>query len=426
MHTLHYLIVKYRYRQDPPMDSNAHLIIPLRAGALLTAHPRSPEKSIPVASVTSARNTVRLQSGQRYSVVAINRVSVIFKSDLAGDMLIRIASQAFLDDDAMPTVLTAEPGGLGIVTSGLLRIGTQADVVAFRSDSGEKVMALRIDLTADKVGDRSIVFENIPDGSITLRQDGMPDKLIGKVVRNATGTGRIDGTEGIGTGNLSAVSPTSLVISSSPDTALPPSRFTERRGGVNITTAIVSQPYSMVIKNELNPSALRGVGFSGKSHIADVQRENGDWERFPAVVGHRADTLTRPHPKGPVVAIRFRPSTGTTVAQAIQAVAIQFEKSSLAAAKQRKLPIVSAIHTLRISPTDPGRVASIKIRISDLLFVMNVKPFFKTWDTTALPDGVQVVVVELLDESGALITTTRQEIFIRNRNLAAELATCQW
>jgi hypothetical protein len=57
---------------------------------------------------------------------------------------------------------------------------------------------------------------------------------------------------------------------------------------------------------------------------------------------------------------------------------------------------------------------------------MNVKPFFKSWDTTALPDGIQVVVVELLDESGALITTTRQEIYIRNRNLAAELATCQW
>lgn len=58
--------------------------------------------------------------------------------------------------------------------------------------------------------------------------------------------------------------------------------------------------------------------------------------------------------------------------------------------------------------------------------MMNVKPFFKSWDTTALPDGIQVVVVELLDESGALITTTRQEIYIRNRNLAAELATCQW
>ena len=408
------------------MDSNAHLIVPLRVGALITAHPRSPDKTIPLASVTSARNTLRLQSGQRYSVLAINKVSVILKSDIAGDMSIRIASQAFLDDDAMPTVLTAEPGGLGTVTSGLLRIGMQADVVDFRSDTGEKVMALRIDLAADKVSDRSIVFENIPDGSITLRQDGMPDKLIGKVVRSAAGTGRISGTEGIGTGNLSTVSPTSLVISSSPDTALPPNRFAERRGGLDITTANVSHPYSLVIKSDLNSAALRGIGFSGKSHIADVQRENGDWERFPAVVGHRADTFTRPHPKGPVVAIRIRPSTGTTIAQAIQAVAIQFEKSSLAAAKQQKMPIVSAIHTLRISPTDPGRVASIKIRISDLLFVMNVKPFFKSWDTTALPDGVQVVVVELLDESGALITTTRQQIYLRNRNLAAELAACQW
>lgn len=278
MHTLHYLIVKYRYRQAPPMDINAHLIVPLRAGALITAHPRSPEKTIPVASVTSARNTLRLQSGQRFSVVAINKVSVILKSDLAFDISIRLASQAFLDDDAMPTVLTSEPGGLGIVTSGLLRIGMQADVVDFRSDSGEKVMALRIDLNADKVGDRSIVFENIPDGSITLRQDGMPDKLIGKVVRSVTGTGRINGTEGIGTGNLATISPTSLVISSSPDTALPPSRFAERRGGIDITTSPVSLPYSLVIKNDLNPSALRGVGFSGShtSRMSNVKTATGN------------------------------------------------------------------------------------------------------------------------------------------------------
>jgi hypothetical protein len=105
---------------------------------------------------------------------------------------------------------------------------------------------------------------------------------------------------------------------------------------------------------------------------------------------------------------------------------MQYEKSSMADASQRKVPVVSGIHTLRISPTDPGRVASIKIRIADLLFVMNVKPFFKTWDTTTLPDGLKSVIVELLDESGALITTTRQEIYVRNRNLAMELGGCQW
>jgi hypothetical protein len=181
-----------------------------------------------------------------------------------------------------------------------------------------------------------------------------------------------------------------------------------------------------VIKAELNQSVFAGFGFAGKSHIADIQRENGDWERFPSVVGHRPDTFVRPHPKGQVIAIRIRPSTGTSISQSIQAAALHCEKASLAEAKQRKLPIISGMHTLRISPTDPGRVASLKIRIADLLFVMNVKPFFKTWDTTSLPDGLHSVIVELLDDSGALITTTRQEIYVKNRNLATELSSCQW
>ena len=105
---------------------------------------------------------------------------------------------------------------------------------------------------------------------------------------------------------------------------------------------------------------------------------------------------------------------------------MQYEKSSLADATKRKVPVINGMHTLRISPTDPGRVASLKIRVSDLLFVMNVKPFVKTWDTTSLPDGLHSVMVELLDESGALITTTRQEVYVRNRNLSSELSKCQW
>ena len=408
------------------MERNSHLIVPMRAGAHLTAHPRSPEKSIPLTNVTSARNTIRLHAGLRFTIASISKASVSLKSDLPNGTTIHIGTQAYLSDDDVPTILTAEPAGLGIVTSGLLRIGMLAEVIDFLGEAGEKVMALRIGIAPAPENDGAIVFENISDGNVTLRQDGKPDKIIGKVARSASGTGRIDGTEGIGTGNLANVSPSSIIISSSPDSVIPAGRFAERRGGVSITTSLNNTPYTLVLKTELNPVALKGFGFGGKSHIADVQRENGDWERFPTVVGHRADTFVRPHPKGQVIAIRIRPSTGTTIAQSIQAAAMQFEKLSMADASQRKVPVISGMHTLRISPTDPGRVASIKIRISELLFVMNVKPFFKTWDTTTLSDGLQSVVVELLDESGALITTTRQEIFVRNRNIATELAGCQW
>ena len=423
MHTLHYVIVKYRYHLQ---DRNAYLIVPMRAGGQLTAHPRAPEMSIPLATVTSARNTVRLRPGLRFTIASITKATIILKSEQSSGTPFRIASQAFRDDDDLPTILTSEPAGLGIVTSGLVRIGMTAEVIDFQNGLGDKLMSLRIGLISPTVSDSAIVFENIPDGNITLRQDGKPDKVLGKVVRSASGTGRIDGTEGIGAGNLAGISTKSLIISSSPDSGPPQSRFTERRGGIEITTIMDSLPSSLVIKAELNSGILEGFGFAGKSHIADVQRENGDWERFPSVVGHRADTFVRPHPKGQVIAFRIQPSTGTSIGQAIQAVAIQYEKVSLADAKQRKVPIVSGMHTLRISPTDPGRVASIKIRIADLLFVMNVKPFFKTWDTTSLPDGLHSVIVELLDDSGALITTTRQEIYVKNRNLATELASCQW
>ena len=409
-----------------PLERNSHLIVPMRAGATLTAHPRSPEKSIPLANVVSARNTVRLHAGLRFNITDFSKMSVTLKSDNPNGTTIHVGSQAFLSNDDSPTILTSEPAGLGIVTSGLLRIGMTAEVIDFLSDAGDKVMALRVGIENDTSFDGSIVFENVTDGNVTLRQDGKTDKIIGKVLRSASGTGRINGTEGIGTGSLAQVSPTSIVVSSSPDSAVPAGRFAERRGGVSITTSIDNNPYSLVLKSELNPNSLKGIGFGAKSHIADVQRENGDWERFPTVIGHRADTFVRPHPKGPVVAIRIRPSTGTSRSQSVQAVAMQYEKSSMADASQRKVPVVSGIHTLRISPTDPGRVASIKIRIADLLFVMNVKPFFKTWDTTTLPDGLKSVIVELLDESGALITTTRQEIYVRNRNLATELGGCQW
>lgn len=415
--------MKHRYCLP---DRNAHLIVPMRAGSQLTAHPRAPEMSIPLAAVTSARNTVRLRPGLRFTIASMTKTNIILSSEMPGGATFRIASQAFRDDDDLPTILTSEPAGLGIVTSGLLRIGMPAEVIDFQSSLGDKLIALCIGLTTPAVDDREIVFENIPDGNITLRQDGKPDKVLGKVVRSASGTGRIDGTEGIGAGNLAGISTKSLLISSSPDSGLPPSRFAERRGGIEITTIMDSLPSSLVIKAELNPGTLEGFGFAGKSHIADVQRENGDWERFPSVVGHRADTFVHPHPKGQVIAFRIRPSTGISKGLSIQAAAVQYEKVSLADAKERKVPIVSGMHTLRISPTDPGRVASIKIRIADLLFVMNVKPFSKKWDTTSLPDGLHSVVVELLDDSGALITTTRQEVFVRNRNLVTELAACQW
>lgn len=187
-----------------------------------------------------------------------------------------------------------------------------------------------------------------------------------------------------------------------------------------------AQPYSMQIKDPLPVGVLDGFAYAGKSHTADVQRENGDWERFPSVVGHRADVFTQPHPKGPIIAIRLRASNNTSASQAIQNVALQYDKLALGEANKRKVPVVAGMHTLRISPTDPGRVASLKIRISDLLFVMNVKPFIRTWDTRSLPDGLHLVHVELLDDTGALITTTRKEIFVRNRNISAELSSCQW
>jgi hypothetical protein len=398
----------------------------MRAGAQLTAHPRTPEMSIPLATVISARNTVRLHPSLQFTIASFTKTTLILKSERSSSTALRIASQAFRDDDDLPTILTSEPAGLGIVTSGLLRIGMTVEVIDVQSGSGEKLMALRFALTTPTIDDSVIVFENIPDGNITLRQDGKPDKVLGKVVRSASGTRRIDGTEGIGAGNLAGISTKSLIISSSRDSGPPQSRFAERRGGVEITTIMDSLPSTLVIRAELNPSVLAGFGFAGKSHIADVQRENGDWERFPSVVGHRADTFVRPHPKGMIVAIRIRPSTVTSMSQSIQALAMQFKKSSMADASQRKVPVISGKHTLRISPTDPGRVASIKIRIADLLFVMNVKPFSKTWDTTSLPDGLHLVAVELLDDTGALIITTHQEIYVRNRNLATELASCQW
>lgn len=423
MHTLHYVIVKYRYRQQ---DRSPHVVIPMRAGSVITAHPRIPEKSIPLANVTSARNTVRLQSGLRFTISGFTKTSITLTSEMSSPKTIRIGSQAFMDDIDLPTVLTGDPAGLSIVTSGLVRIGMMAEIIDAQSSTGDKLMALRIDLTPPVNDDHAIVFENIPDGNITLRQDGRPDKLVGKVIRGATGTGRIDGTENLGNGSLTEAGPATVILSTSPDTSAPTSRFTERRGGVVISTLADNQPFTMVIKDSIPAMALKGFASGGKSHIADVQRENGDWERFPSVVGHRADTFIRPHPKGQVIAIRIRPTNVTSTGQAIQAVALQFEKATLADAAKRKVPVISGTHTLRISPTDPGRVASLKIKIGDLLFVMNVKPFVKTWDTSSLPDGLHSVMVELLDESGALITTTRQEVYVRNRNLSTELSTCQW
>jgi hypothetical protein len=385
-----------------------------------------PERSFPLATISSARNTIRLRSGVTFQVASITKTTAVLKAQTPVGITIRIASQLFQDDDDSPTILTSEPAGLGLVTSGLLRIGMTAMLIDYQNDLGERVIALRIPLIDTKVPESAIVFENIQDGNITLRQDGRPDKVVGKVQRAILGSGRIDGTEGIGAGNLVVISPETLVISSSPDNAPPASRFAERRGGIAITTKSDPLPYYMQIKPELPVALLSGIGFAGKSHLAEVQRENGDWERFPTVVGHRADTFSRPHPKGPVVALRIRGATHTPTAQSIQAVAMQFEKSSMADAAQRKIPVISGMHTLRITPTDPGRVASIKIRISDLLFVMNVKPFVTTWDTASIPDGRYSVLVESLDETGALITTTRQEVYVRNRNLAVELATCQW
>lgn len=398
----------------------------MRAASTITAHPRMPDKSIPLATVTSARNTVRLHAGLKFSVASFSKTSFTLDADSPGMKSIFIGSQASMNEDEVPTILTSDAVGLPLVTSGLIRLGMAAEIVDAHNGAGEKVMAIRIDLALPNLDDYAIVFENIQDGNITLRKDGKPDKVIGKVIRGLLGSGRIDGTENLGSGCIAKLSQNCVVISSSDEPSAPVSRFTERRGGVAIQTMPDNQPYVMMIKDPIPAQALVGLAFGGKSHVADVLRENGDWERFPSFIGHRADTFVRPHSKGQVIALRIRPTNLSPLAQAVQSVALQYEKLALADAAKRKVPVISGIHTLRISPTDPGRVASLKIRIEDLLFVMNVKPFFKTWDTTSLPDGIHTVVVELLDDSGALITTTRQEIYVRNRNLSSELSSCQW
>lgn len=400
----------------------------MRAGSVITAHPKMPEKSIPLATVTSARNTVRLAPGLKFRVSRFTKSSVSLTAESSGQSpdAIQIGSQALLEDREFPTIITADAAGLPLVTSGLIRIGMHAEVITVQSASGEKLMALRIDISLPVPDDTAIVFENIRDGTITLRKDNRPDRVIGKVIREATGTGRIDGTENLGNGTVAEAGQSFVVLSSSQEAAAPRNPFSERRGGLQITSQTNIHPYSVVMKDPLPIAVLNGFAFGGKSHIADVQRENGDWERFPSVVGHRADTFVRPHAKGKVIAIRIRPTNVSSTGQAIQAVAVQFDKAALTDANKRKVPVISGMHTLRISPTDPGRVASLKIRISDLLFVMNVKPFSRTWDTTSLPDGLHSVNVELLDETGALITTTRQEVYVRNRVLSTELSSCQW
>lgn len=414
-------------QESVPPDENSYLLVPFHVGGTVMVSARGAQQGFPVAVLSESRNIGRFVAGMRFRLSILKRNAAVFEAIDAPETTLVIACLATPSDERQAMLVTDEPDALGLTKHGLLSFGAEAEVIRVITSQKTKVLALRINIKASPQSDATLVFENVKGGSVSQRLPNRPDRRITGVTVPVRGIGRLDATENLGVGSLALVSVKSLTIGTSPEGKQLRTGFVERRGGFMISSNPKDQgAFTMLLSGDLPLDVLHALTTGYKTHRLEIQRESGDWEACPALIGLNHSLFTQTHSRGSVIGFRIRNIAVLNLSSAILSAAATFRLAELTRAKRLKLPVIRGMHTLRISPTDPDRVASIKISIGQHVFIINIQPFAQAWNSQHVPDGRHTIRIDLLDDTGALITTQHQDIYVNNNNLERDILGTRW
>ena len=414
-------------QQSVPSDENNYLVVPFQVGGTLMVSARGSQQGFPVAVLSESRNVGRFVAGMRFRLSNLKRNAAVFEAVDAPETTLVITCLATQSDERQGMLVTDELDSFGLTKHGLLSFGADAEVIRVVTSQKTKILALRINIKTGSPSDATLVFENVKSGSVSQRLPNRPDRRIAGVILPVRGIGRLDTTENLGIGSLALISGKRLTIGTSPEDKQLRTGFVERRGGFIISSNPKEQgPFTMLLSGDLPLDVLHALTTGCKTHRVEIQRESGDWESCPALVGLNHSLFTQTHSRGSVIGFRIRNIAVLNLSSAILAAATTFRLAELTRAKRLKLPVIRGMHTLRITPTDPERVASIKISIGQHVFIINVQPFVQAWNSQHVQDGRHTILVDLLDNTGALITTQHQEIYVNNNNLERDISGARW
>lgn len=312
-----------------------------------------------------------------------------------------------------------------------------------------------------------LVFENKTNGKVTARDNNGATQVVTTVLQPVKGVGRFDGTAYTGVGRINTNHCGTITVSTAPiDGALPEGEGRERRGGFQIhpawhnsRTEEAGAPVVMVVgtpgqrKRELEgqaplfkgaiplaamPTLPQREGGEEFGALVDVAIDDGPWEPMPAILGAQLNAFTGPGltrwwksqkigrtaRKG-VTAFRLRlplltPPRSREVARAVAA---DYTRAGLAAARAGRMPLVQGVLTVNANPTNQASVSFVRLSIEgDPRGFTNVAPFTLSWDTTRVSDGDYLLELEALDADGAVIATTRRRVFVLNNPQAAPVS----
>jgi hypothetical protein len=300
-----------------------------------------------------------------------------------------------------------------------------------------------------------VIFQNHGGGDVIgTFADGTSRRLT-QVIQPVSGIGRFDGTSYTGVGRLNTAHTGVITVSTAPiDDAIPEGQGRERRGGFqiepawhNAQTEEAGAPMVMALGTfgtprhrdlEGRPPLFRDMVSLGESQgnadtsaLVEMSVDDGPWEPLPAATGYVADLftaagltrywqangqtrtaahgvtafrLTLPH-RDPVEAAQ----TATVIADA-------FDRQEFASAEAGSMPIVQGTLYVNANPANAAGVSMARLSVEgQVRGFSNVAPFTLNWDTRVVPDGEYLVEAEALNEDGAVLSATRERVYVHNK-----------
>lgn len=296
-------------------------------------------------------------------------------------------------------------------------------------------------------------IENRLGGVVKATFVGGESRVVTNVVKPVLGVGRFDGTSYTGVGRINTAHTGVITVSTAPiDSRLPEGEGKERRGGFQISpvwhngrTEEHDAPMMLLFgaldadgkpakrRRELEGTAplfLEHIGLFGTNTVVDCQIDGGAWEPLPTVLGVRLNAFTadglnelwkaasvgRNSSQGVTAfRLRFEQPTNKAMYSIATACADRYRQLRLAAARSNNTRVVGGTVTINPTLTDPSRVSFIRLTVDGKVRALkNFAPFMINWDTTRLADGEYFIEVEALDESGAVLASTPQRVYVLN------------
>ena len=162
----------------------------------------------------------------------------------------------------------------------------------------------------------------------------------------------------------------------------------------------------------------------------EMRVDDAEWEPLPSLVGSLPDVFTgdgltryfrrsginRSSTKGVTAfRIRFPHRSAARSHRAIALASGEYQRNRYLVAKANNTPVVRGTLTVNANPTNARNVSFVRLMVEgNVVAFTNVAPFTLSWNTRLMPDGDYTIEAAAMDGSGAILATTRKQIYVSN------------